>query len=189
MRATANYPTDVWDGSSDGRDDLVKDQGPDWQDWNQVVAEVAAVQTELDVVKADKISDNDLTVPNGSGGALVVGAAVYMLANGTGAQKADANDTAPARNVFGLVSVGIGGSGGNVTVRQEGDLTLTTAEWDAVTGDTGGLVPFTEYYLDVTAGLIEKVVPATTGDNIVVIGIAKSATTMNIHIRHSRISA
>lgn len=188
-QATAQFPTAIWDGSSASRDDVSKDQSPDFRDWDQIVAEVKAMQEAMDKAAADTDGDNLLTVPNGSGGALVVGTPVYMLADGTGAQKADCNGAAPARNVCGLLKVGRSGSGGNVTLQQEGDMTLTTAEWDAITGDTGGLVPFTEYYLSATAGGLTATVPATTGDNVVVVGIAKSATVLNIHIRHSRISA
>lgn len=161
--------------TSDSRPNAHNDRSPDALDWNNLYEQLVAL--------------TDLAVPNGSGGALVVGAAVYMLANGTGAAKADCNGTAPARNVCGLIQTGVGASGGSVVVRQRGDLELTTAEWDAVTGDSGGLVAHTEYYLDATAGEIVKTVPATTGDNVVVVGIAKSATVLNINIRHSRISA
>lgn len=176
---TAQYPAAVWDGSSPDRsaDDGI-DRAPDFEDWDQMVAELRATQAELDKCRFLK------TVPNPTGGAVVVGKAVYLLANGTGIALADANGTAPARNVAGLVCVGAADSGGTVDVQQESDLTLTTAQWDAITGDTGGLVPFTEYYLSGTAGAITKTVPATTGDTDIVVGVAKTATTLNVRVRH-----
>lgn len=140
---------------------------------------------------ARRLAERDacIKVGNGAGAAVVVGSAVYLLADGTGAAKADCNGSAPARNVCGLVRAGQGATGGEMFVQQRGLLTLTTAEWDAVTGDIGGLVPETEYYLSATAGGVVKTVPATTGDNVVVIGTGVSTTVMNINIRHSRISA
>jgi hypothetical protein len=179
----ADYPASVWDGTSPDRPDRGRNARPDYEDWDQISAEVIAIQDDV------KNGLEDLVVPNGVGGAVVVGATVYMLANAAGAQKADCNGTAPARNVCGVVISGQAGSGGNVRVRQRGPVTLTTAQWDAVTGDSGGLTPFVEYYLSATAGQLAKTVPATTGDNVVVVGIALSTTVMNILIRHSRISA
>lgn len=181
----AQYPDDVWDGSSPSRNAPVElvDKHPDFEDWDQAVAEIASIQD--DVLNGLE----DIVVPNGAGAAVTVGVPVYMLANAAGATSADANGTAPARNVMGIVKVGRDATGGNLTVRQRGRLTLTTAEWDAVTGETGGLTPFVEYYLSGTVAKITKTVPATTGDNVVVVGIAESATVMNISIRHSRISA
>lgn len=170
----AQHPSQVWDGSSSSRPaDPSLNRQPDYQDWDQMAAELKAVQ-----------AGHLMVVPNAVGAAVVVGKAVYLLANGTGAALADANGTAPARNVMGLVSVGAPGSGGNVTVLEEGELTLTTAQWDAVAGTTGGLAAFTEYYLSGTPGAITATVPATTGDTDIVVGIAKSATVMHVRVRH-----
>lgn len=182
---TADYPVSVWDGDSPSRlaDDSL-DRAPDFEDWDQIVAEMIAAQTEIDAIKTQRTAENTLTLANGSGGAVVVGSAVYLLANGTGWQKADANGTAPARSVVGLVSVGASGSGGTCTVVEEGDLTLTTAQWDAVAGTTGGLTAATEYYLSGTAGAITATVPGTTGDTDIVVGIAKSTTVMHVRVRH-----
>lgn len=45
--AASNYPTSVWDGTSETRPDAEDQRAPDWADWNQIVAEVKAVQTQL----------------------------------------------------------------------------------------------------------------------------------------------
>lgn len=61
------FPSEVWDGSSDNRTDRVKDQGPDYRDWDAIVAEVLAVQDFL-------LNGAGATVtgtPNGTGVALV----------------------------------------------------------------------------------------------------------------------
>lgn len=178
---SANYPALLWDGTSPDRKNRDVNRRPDYEDWDQISAEVIACQTELDRFKLEM---QDVVVPNGSGGALPVGTLVYMLANGSGVQKADANATAPARNVMGVVIVGASGSGGNVTVRQRGKVTLTTAQWDTATGGSGGLVAFTEYYLSGTAGAPTATVPGTTGDTDISVGIAESTTVLNVGIRH-----
>lgn len=171
---TAQFPAAIWDGSSPARPAPIAniDRAPVFEDWDQITAEVQAMQT--------KANENDLVVPNAHGAAVVVGRPVYLKANASGAEYAAANGTAPARNLLGLVMVGAAGSGGNVTVRQRGDLSLTTAQWDAVAGTTGGLAANTEYYLSDTAGSITATVPATTGDTDIVVGVAKSATVLNV---------
>lgn len=40
----ANFPTSIWDGSSVNRDSRSIDAGPDYEDWDQIVAEVIAMQ-------------------------------------------------------------------------------------------------------------------------------------------------
>ena len=40
----ANFPTSVWDGSSPNRASRAVDAGPDYEDWDQIVAEVIAMQ-------------------------------------------------------------------------------------------------------------------------------------------------
>ena len=63
----------------------------------------------------------------------------------------------------------------------DGRLTLTTGEWDAVTGDTGGLTPGARYYVSpTTAGMLTTTAPSTDGQVVVPIGSAKSATIMEI---------
>jgi hypothetical protein len=42
-----------------------------------------------------------------------------------------------------------------------GKIELTTAQWDAITGDVGGLVPGEYYFLDGAAGALTKVTPTT----------------------------
>lgn len=40
----ANFPTSIWDGSSVNRASRAVDAGPDYEDWDQIVAEVIAMQ-------------------------------------------------------------------------------------------------------------------------------------------------
>lgn len=52
LNKTATYPSSVWDGDSGNRDsDDNRQSAPDYRDWERSVAEIAAVQTELDTEK------------------------------------------------------------------------------------------------------------------------------------------
>lgn len=113
---------------------------------------------------------------------VVIGAPVYSDAAG-GFKKARANAAATVR-VIGLVGQTpsiTNAVAGAVTI--EGMLTATTAEWDAVTGDVGGLTFNAKYFLDpATAGKLTKTAPSTVGQYVVYIGIALSTTDMKIEI-------
>lgn len=65
-KLTADYPTAVWDQFSTSRSDIMRNAAPDFNDWDALVAELVATQTELDTLKY-------LDHLNASGGALVVG--------------------------------------------------------------------------------------------------------------------
>lgn len=67
---------------------------------------------------------------------------------------------------------------GNFTFQQAGKLTLTTAEWDARTGDTGGLTDGQYYWLSSTVGGITKTAPTTGLRQL--IGKALSTTVMEV---------
>lgn len=114
---------------------------------------------------------------------VVCGSAVYSDAAG-GFKKALANASTTAK-VIGLVAVapsitnGVAGA-----IALDDVLTLTTAQWDAVTGGSGGLVFNTIYYLDPsTAGHITSTAPTTVGQYVVEIGRALSTTDMKINIK------
>lgn len=71
-------------------------------------------------------------------------------------------------------------------VQTDGVLTLTTGEWDAVTGETGGLTANAKYYLDdATAGMLlqdDNLSSLAVGDYVVVIGKGLSTTELLIDI-------
>ena len=54
--APADYPTSIWDGLSPNtqRTARTEDQKPNFKDWDQVVAEMIATQTEVDAVKTTR---------------------------------------------------------------------------------------------------------------------------------------
>lgn len=176
----AQYPAAIWDGSTPSRfavDNL--NRRPDADDWNQAVAELVALQLELDSIRF-------LAAPNAAAAVLAVGQPVYLKANGTGFALADANGAAPLYDVIGLLATGDASEGHSDTVKcqRAGTLTLTTAQWDSQTGETGGLTPLVEYYLSGTVGKITKTRPSTTGDHVKRVGIALNTTDMLVEVRH-----
>jgi len=121
-------------------------------------------------------------VSNANAGALVIGTPVYKTAVTDAVDKADADALATAR-VLGLVAdttIAIAGSGNVIT---DGRLAATTGQWDAVTGETGGLTPGAKYYLSTaTPGMLTQTVPSVDGHVVAPVGTAKSTTEMSITI-------
>lgn len=71
------------------------------------------------------------------------------------------------------------------TVLTSGPIELTTAEWDALTGQVGGLTPGSVYYLSPsTAGEIQTTPPAVTGQFSVKVGKAVTPTILDIDPRN-----
>jgi hypothetical protein len=128
-------------------------------------------------IKAEQVNlINDEATP------VVICSAVYPDAAG-GFKKAQAN-AAATKDVCGLVaqspSIANGASG---AVCIDGLMTATTAQWDAVTGDTGGLTFKARYYLDpTTAGKITKTAPTTVGQYVIEVGEAFSTTDLKVNI-------
>ena len=92
--------------------------------------------------------------------------------------QANAANTA---NVLGLI-IGPGeGSGNPIEYQYNGPLTLTTEQWDNVTGGSGGLTAGDVYWLSpATAGKITTTKPISGGNYQAPIGYATSPTTMMI---------
>ena len=64
-------------------------------------------------------------------------------------------------------------------------LVLTTGEWDAVVGTSGGLDSGKKYYLsDVVGRLLETSGPASAGDTLVVVGNGLSSTQLLVSMDH-----
>lgn len=135
----------------------------------------------------DSISDQatQFQLVNDEAGAVVCGSAVYSDAAG-GFKKAQANAGTTSK-VIGLVAQAPSISNGVAgAICLDDVLTLTTAQWDAVTGGSGGLVFNTIYYLDpATAGKITSTAPTTVGQYVVEIGRALSTVDMKVNIKAS----
>jgi hypothetical protein len=140
----AQFPASKWDTSSPERtSDRQRDQSPSYEDWDQLVAEVLALQ-DMFLVEA----------VNGEGGDITKGYACYMKSDGEWAL-ADA-DAAGERFAMGL-AVALVADGLATKVQVAGVMTMTAAEWDAVAGTSGGLDEGVDYYLqDATPGKITQ---------------------------------
>lgn len=111
---------------------------------------------------------------------LIAGNIVYATAAGhIGKAKGDAAATA---QVIGLAAAAIT-SGQSGEIATDGPITLTTGEWDAAMGTTGGLAYGQKYWLSAaTAGLGTSTSPTTAGQYSVVCVIGLSTTIGKIAI-------
>jgi hypothetical protein len=116
---------------------------------------------------------------NGEASAIAIGRAVYCSAAGS-VKLANAN-AAGTTIVVGLVAATSIASAASGAIANSGFLTATTGEWDAVTGQTGGLTFGATYYLDnATAGKITSTAPSS--GYVVAVGVAMSTTKLAIQI-------
>ena len=120
------------------------------------------------------------SMTNGNAGAVVIGRVVYASGDNT-FNVANANNIATAKAIGLMTSVTTAsGAAGNVAVA--GVVTATTGQWDAVSGQSGGLTTGATYYLsNSTAGAITTTAP-TTGI-LAPVGIALSPTKLKIDIQ------
>lgn len=71
---------------------------------------------------------------------------------------------------------------GSCMLRSQGRVDLTTAEWDAVTGEIGGLFPGALYYVGLAPGTLTSSPPFVAGQTVCQIGKAFSPTSFVIEI-------
>jgi len=116
---------------------------------------------------------------NGEAAAIAIGQAVYV--SGAGAVKKALANAVATKDVLGLVLDTTIASAGVGNIAVEGIVTATTAQWDAVTGQTGGLTAGAAYFLDnVTTGKITTVAP--TSGFLARVGLAISTTQFKIGV-------
>lgn len=116
---------------------------------------------------------------NGEASAIVIGAPVYVSGADT-IRKALANAQG-TKDVVGFVTDTSVASAGNANIQMVGPLSATTGQWDAVTGQTGGLTIGATYFLDnTTAGKLTTTVPAS--GYICPVGKAVSTTKLLINV-------
>jgi hypothetical protein len=122
-----------------------------------------------------------VTVTNAEATSIVIGAPVYIF-GADSVKKARANAVGTSDVIALVYDTSIGASSsGNVAL--DGLVTATTGQWDAVTGQTGGLTVGATYYLDPsTAGMLTTTAPSTVGQTVVNIGFALSTTEMLLSI-------
>jgi hypothetical protein len=148
---------------------------------------IAAGQIEQlqagDTLDAPQSGGDIQQLTNDEVAAVVIGSAVYIDAV-NGFKKAQAN-AAGTRLVRGLVATSPSiGSGVAGSVLLSGVLTATTGQWDAVTGDVGGLTFNQRYWLSASSsGGLTKTSPSTTGQYVVEVGTALSTTELAVAIQ------
>lgn len=130
-----------------------------------------AVCTEVDVV----------VMTNNNASSIVIGTLVYCDSAGT-VDKAQA-DASGTVEVLGLVQSTQIAAAASGNIQTDGILTATTGQWDAVTGDAGGLTAGSVYYLSASdAGKLTTVAPTTSSEYVVRIGVAISTVELEITI-------
>ena len=130
---------------------------------------LAASVSEVDVVNA----------VNSNVAALPIGTPVYI--QGAGAVDAAQANASGTTEVLGLVSAASIPPASSGAIQTNGVLTATTAQWDAVTGESGGLTPGGTYFLDAAnPGSLTQTPPVAVGEYVVRVGRALSTTEMVI---------
>lgn len=116
---------------------------------------------------------------NGEASAIVIGKAVYVSSGDT-VKLANANSS-NTKNVVGLVFDTSVNSAATGSVAVSGTVEATTTQWDAVTGQSGGLTAGSKYYLsNSTSGGLTTTAPST--GFAAPVGFALSTTKMIINI-------
>jgi len=110
---------------------------------------------------------------------LIAGQVVYA-SSATDVNKAAANADATAKPI-GLATAAIS-SAASGSIQTSGVITLTTGQWDALCGTTGGLTVGTVYFLSATAGLLTSTAPSTSGHYVSPVIVALSTTEASIVI-------
>jgi hypothetical protein len=129
-----------------------------------------AIVNEVDITQA---TNNEATT-------LVIGTPVYV--DGAGTVKEAQADALITSRVLGLVQDVTIAAAAAGDIQTDGVFVATTTQWDAVAGTTGGLSPGVHYFLSAaTAGLISATAPTTTGEVVVNLGLALSATELDIN--------
>jgi len=122
---------------------------------------------------------NSATKQNASGNTINIATPVYVSGLNVLPAQADAQSTV---RVAGLAESTVA-TANPIEVIADGVLVATTVEWDAVTGETGGLTPGADYFLDeTTAGALTQTAPDNAGDFVVRVGHALSSTEFEIEI-------
>lgn len=132
---------------------------------------------------SDYLDERDIFQGTNSGAtAAPICTPVYhtSIANEVQKAKADAMTTAVVAGLVLDTTILAAGTG---SILSDGRITATTAQWDAVTGQVGGLTAGARYFLSATtAGQLTTTPPSADGQVIAPIGIAKSTTEFEITI-------
>lgn len=128
-------------------------------------------------------------VASGSGNFPICTPVRQTTASGAGGHVLPASASASsAASVVGIAAAS-GVEGQSVRVMFAGPLEATTDQWDAVTGDSGGLVTASPYYAGTTTGTLTTTAPSGPGTLVVAVGIALSPTAMMIQISDPQLNS
>ncbi len=122
-----------------------------------------------------------VSLVNANASTLAIGTVVYSSAAG-------AFDAAIANSAATALAIGIlaatAAPSALAPVQTGGPIALTTAQWDAVAGTSGGLTFGTAYYVDpTTAGRMTSAGPTASGKYATRIGVGLSPTVMTMDIQ------
>lgn len=131
---------------------------------------------------AGAVAAHSVSMTNANASAITIGQVVYCSgADEVDLARANADGTS---KVLGLVSASSISNGASGAIQTDGVLSTTTTNWDALTGQTGGLTPGSDYILspDTAGSLVVRSSTIDAGEWIVPVGKAISTTDMLIDI-------
>lgn len=134
-----------------------------------------------DTLDATSGGSLQMQLTNANAGSLVPGTPVYASANDS-VNKAKADASGTMRCIGLAAGTIVTATPGPIAVL--GPLTLTTAQWDAAFGTTGGLTVGVTYYVSATTvGTGTATAPSTVGQYVQEIGVAISTTELLVNPR------
>jgi hypothetical protein len=136
---------------------------------------------QIEQLQSGDTLDMNNTVNRVFNSAATIGQPVYSV-SGTNVDLAQANAQGTIRVIGLTLSTAVNAANpGDVLI--DGKLTATTTQWDAVTGQSGGLTPGVNYFLNpANPGQLTVTAPSTVGEFVVRVGYALSATEFEIEI-------
>lgn len=138
--------------------------------------------TGVVTLKAQTGAGSIITLQNVDTVTILKGQPVYVF--GTGVVKLARANGSPQYRVMGLAREDIAPTASG-EIQHHGILEALTTEWDAVTGQSGGLSPTLPYFLDKnTAGRMTTTAPIAQGNYVMPIGYAITPTQFDIYRQH-----
>lgn len=135
-----------------------------------------------DQLDAPLVGTTQQILTNNDGSTVVIGAPVYADASGS-FKRAQANALATSM-VIGVVAQTTILNAAQGQVALLGPVSATTAQWDAITGQTGGLTAGAMYFLDpANPGRLTTTAPTTIGQVVAPVGKALSTTILNVEVK------
>ncbi len=174
---TPKYPSQIWDGLTPNEERINRSQrlDPNPDDWDQIVAEVIAVQ------EAGQDQGSTFTARNGAG--CVIRKCQPVCSTGVDTVTLASADNIATSYVLGLAIDASIADGAEGSFQSDGSLIADAVDWDAVTGQVGGLTSGARYFLSLVAGRLTTVAPTGSGEVWVPIGVALDARSLVINLQ------